>query len=44
VPTQGETVAYGNITFTAEKVQGRRISKVLIKREKQPQEAEAAVE
>ncbi|HEY3210684.1 MAG TPA: hemolysin family protein [Actinomycetota bacterium] len=44
VPTQGETVAYGNLNFTAEKVQGRRISKVLIKREKQQEEAEAAVE
>ena len=32
VPTQGETVSYDNLTFTAEKVQGRRIAKVLISR------------
>ncbi len=32
VPTQGETVTYENLTFTAEKVQGRRIAKVLIVR------------
>ncbi|HEX9234824.1 MAG TPA: hemolysin family protein [Actinomycetota bacterium] len=32
VPTQGETVTYDNLTFTAEKVQGRRIAKVLITR------------
>jgi putative hemolysin len=32
VPTQGETVSYENLTFTAEKVQGRRIAKVLIVR------------
>ena len=32
VPTQGEEVSYDNLTFTAEKVQGRRISKVLIKK------------
>jgi len=32
VPTQGETVAYENLTFTAERVQGRRISKILITR------------
>jgi CBS domain containing-hemolysin-like protein len=30
VPTQGETVSFEDITFTAEKVQGRRIAKVLI--------------
>jgi CBS domain containing-hemolysin-like protein len=30
VPTQGETVAYDGVTLTAEKVQGRRIAKVLI--------------
>jgi CBS domain containing-hemolysin-like protein len=33
VPTQGETVKFDHLTFTAEKVQGRRIAKVLIKRE-----------
>ena len=32
VPTQGETVTFDNLTFTAEKVQGRRIAKVLIRR------------
>jgi CBS domain containing-hemolysin-like protein len=40
VPTQGEKVDYDNLTFTAEKVQGRRISKVLIAR-RQPEEVEA---
>ena len=33
VPTQGETVSFADLTFTAEKVQGRRIAKVLIHRE-----------
>jgi CBS domain containing-hemolysin-like protein len=32
VPTQGETVSFNDLTFTAEKVQGRRIAKVLISR------------
>ena len=32
VPTQGETVTFDKITFTAEKVQGRRIASVLITR------------
>jgi CBS domain containing-hemolysin-like protein len=41
VPTQGETVAYDNLTFTAEKVQGRRIAKVLISR-RPPEGAEAS--
>jgi CBS domain containing-hemolysin-like protein len=44
VPTQGETVTYDHLTFTAEKVQGRRIAKVLIERrpagESEDQEAE----
>jgi CBS domain containing-hemolysin-like protein len=46
VPTQGETVTYDHLTFVAEKVQGRRIAKVLIKRGPEPdrEEAEAAVE
>src|SRR5919197_3971709 len=39
VPTQGETVDFDNLRFTAEKVQGRRISKILITRQ-EPQEAE----
>src|SRR5436305_11409877 len=41
VPTQGETVAYDNLTFTAEKVQGRRIAKVLISRKDDEVGAEA---
>jgi magnesium and cobalt exporter, CNNM family len=44
VPTQGETVRFDHLTFTAEKVQGRRIAKVLIKRERPEEEVEAAVE
>jgi putative hemolysin len=46
VPTQGETVTYDHLTFVAEKVQGRRIAKVLIKRGPEPdrEQAEAAVE
>jgi CBS domain containing-hemolysin-like protein len=45
VPTQGETVTYDHLTFVAEKVQGRRIAKVLIKRGPEPEEqADAAVE
>ena len=43
VPTQGETVAYENLEFTAEKVQGRRIAKVLIKR-RRTDEVQAASE
>jgi magnesium and cobalt exporter, CNNM family len=42
VPTQGETVRYDHLTFIAEKVQGRRIAKVLIRREKSEEETEAA--
>jgi magnesium and cobalt exporter, CNNM family len=38
VPTQGQTVRFDNLTFTAEKVQGRRIAKVLIKRSDAPKE------
>jgi magnesium and cobalt exporter, CNNM family len=38
VPTQGETVSYDNLTFTAERVQGRRIAKVLISRKPAPVE------
>ena len=40
VPTQGETVNFDNLSFTAEVVQGRRISKILIKR-REPEEASA---
>jgi putative hemolysin len=32
VPTQGETASYEDLTLTAERVQGRRIAKVLIAR------------
>ncbi len=32
VPTQGEQVSYDDLTFTAERVQGRRIAKVLVER------------
>jgi CBS domain containing-hemolysin-like protein len=46
VPTQGETVRYGDLEFTAENVQGRRIAKVLITRRPpeagQPAESERA--
>ena len=44
VPTQGETVTYDNITLTAEKVQGRRIAKILIRKVASEEEAEQAVE
>jgi CBS domain containing-hemolysin-like protein len=46
VPTQGETVTYDHLTFVAEKVQGRRIAKVLIRRGPEPdrEQTEAAVE
>ncbi len=37
VPTQGERVAYEDMTFTAERVQGRRIAKVLVNRTREPQ-------
>ncbi|MBA3552043.1 MAG: HlyC/CorC family transporter [Actinobacteria bacterium] len=37
VPTQGETVSFANLTFTAERVQGRRIAKVLITRKDESQ-------
>jgi CBS domain containing-hemolysin-like protein len=39
VPTQGETVSYGNLEFVAEQVQGRRIAKVLIRRKDPEPEA-----
>jgi CBS domain containing-hemolysin-like protein len=45
VPKQGDTVVYENLTFTAERVLGRRISKVLIaRREVEEEEAAAPVE
>jgi CBS domain containing-hemolysin-like protein len=40
VPTQGEQVSYQDFTFTAERVQGRRIAKVLISRRHAPPEPE----
>ena len=40
VPTQGETVTFDDLTFTAEKVQGRRIAKVLVERGPQAVRAE----
>ena len=43
VPTQGQTVNYDNLTFSADKVQGRRIQKVLISRKRTGRE-EAPVE
>jgi CBS domain containing-hemolysin-like protein len=36
VPTQGETVRYGDLEFTAQRVQGRRIATVLITRSPAP--------
>jgi magnesium and cobalt exporter, CNNM family len=38
IPEEGEEVSYQNLRFAAEKVNGRRISKVLITREEAPQE------
>jgi CBS domain containing-hemolysin-like protein len=32
VPTQGEQVTFGDLSFTAERVQGRRIAKILVER------------
>jgi putative hemolysin len=37
IPEEGEEVSFLNLRFTAEKVNGRRISKVLITREEQPE-------
>jgi CBS domain containing-hemolysin-like protein len=37
IPEEGEEVSFRNLRFTAEKVNGRRISKVLITREEQPE-------
>jgi CBS domain containing-hemolysin-like protein len=38
IPEEGEEVAFQNLRFTAEAVNGRRISKVLITREEPPEE------
>jgi CBS domain containing-hemolysin-like protein len=37
IPDEGEEVSFQNLRFTAERVDGRRISKVLITREEQPE-------
>ena len=37
IPDEGEEVSFRNLRFTAERVDGRRISKVLITREEQPE-------
>jgi CBS domain containing-hemolysin-like protein len=39
IPEEGEKVSYQNLRFTAEQVNGRRISKVLITREETPEPA-----
>jgi len=46
IPGEGEEVAFQNLTFKAEKVNGRRIAKVLISRkpDKAPDAAEATAE
>jgi CBS domain containing-hemolysin-like protein len=44
IPRQGEEVRFNNLSFTAERVQGRRIGQVLIERlpeEPEPEEAQA---
>jgi CBS domain containing-hemolysin-like protein len=40
IPDEGQEVAYQNLVFTAEKVQGRRIAKVLISRREVVEDAE----
>jgi putative hemolysin len=48
IPEQGQEVTFQNLVFTAEKVNGRRIAKVLITRKseeaEQPRQAEATAE
>lgn len=44
LPAQGEQVEYDSLRFTAERVQGRRIYKVLIERLDDSKRAEAASE
>jgi len=44
VPTQGETVSFDDLRFTAEKVQGRRIAKILVERFEAPLDDEARAE
>ncbi len=38
IPAEGDEVVFQNLTFKAEKVQGRRIAKVLITRQEEPKE------
>jgi magnesium and cobalt exporter, CNNM family len=40
IPDEGQGVTFQNLRFTAERVNGRRISKVLITREPEPEEAQ----
>jgi putative hemolysin len=40
IPEEGQDVRFQNLRFTAERVNGRRISKVLITREPEPEEAQ----
>src|SRR5262249_12171825 len=43
VPTQGETGRYGDLEFTAQRVQGRRIASVMIaRRPREPSTTESA--
>ena len=43
IPDEGQDVRFQNLRFTAERVNGRRISKVLITREPEPEGAEEEV-
>jgi len=40
IPEEGEDVAFQNLTFTAERVNGRRIVKILITRHEMPEEGQ----
>jgi CBS domain containing-hemolysin-like protein len=41
IPREGQEVKYDNITFKAERVQGRRIERVLVSRDGPPKQAQA---
>ncbi|HXF37152.1 MAG TPA: hemolysin family protein [Actinomycetota bacterium] len=43
IPTEGQEVRFGNLLFRAERVQGRRIAKVLISRLEEPERSGAEV-
>jgi CBS domain containing-hemolysin-like protein len=43
IPDEGQEVSFQNLRFTAERVNGRRISKVLITREAEPEEEQEEV-